>query len=168
MVTQGNMRRRISPRGLLLPDTDGWHSPHGSKWPTPAKHQDNYKYLRIWLTKVCVCWLIPVCSVDRWRSLYICQPDRENLFPPQTKRRWCQRKSGHREQKRPCSSQCDGEMRRFQGGGLGYTMLLSPSQVGPASHSTPITTAIKNVLLWSVALWVYIHFSFISINRETF
>lgn len=39
IVTQGDMHRQISPRGLLLSDTAGWHSPRDWKWPTPTTQQ---------------------------------------------------------------------------------------------------------------------------------
>lgn len=155
IITQGNKHRQISPRGLLPSGTAGWHSPHDLKWPTPTTQQqkvhtqdmsikntnmNSIQILKLHMDRntVCVCLVIPVCSVDRRCSLCTSHSSRGNLSPPQTKSQWRRKMRWHHKQKDLCSSQCDWKMRSVEGGGLSGTMLPSPLQARPTSHPTPI------------------------------
>lgn len=68
----------------------------------------------------------PAYNADRWRSLCIAHSSRENRFPPQTIRRWCQRMKRHRKRKGACSSRRDGETRSVEGRSRCDTVWPSP------------------------------------------
>lgn len=157
IVTQGNMRRQTSPRGLLPSDKAGWHSPHDSRWPTPTTQQQmgqthNISTIeektQLWesltnMCTACILLLIPVYSADRWHSPYIAHSGKENRSPLQTRSVWHQKlKWDHGGQRRVCSSRCDWEVRIVDQEDLCDMMPPCPLQVRPTYHSTPIKTKI--------------------------